>query len=243
MYLVNISRSQLLRCVAPGKVIGEIGTAEGAFAADILIYANPEKLHLIDPWEHQDQADYVADTNNVDQDAFDLRYKDVQKKFSAPISSGVVEVHRAYSPAAADLFPDHYFDYVYIDGMHTESAVYDDLKAFDPKVKPDGLILGHDYVSHQAFRDMGFGVVEAVNRFVQETGYEFTALTYEGSPTYAISKNPESANRMRLVSNILTGIQPPAVIVDIKNAENKVMSQTDVVLPDGTRLQTLIGFD
>ena len=36
-------------------------------------------------------------------------------------------------------------------------------------------------------------MVEAVNRFVLECGYEFVALTIENFPTYVLTKSKESA--------------------------------------------------
>ncbi len=65
MYLVSIIRSDLLRLLEPEGVVAEIGTAAGDFAADILDKARPSRLHLIDPWEHQDREDYKPDSNNL----------------------------------------------------------------------------------------------------------------------------------------------------------------------------------
>ncbi|MEW5727629.1 MAG: hypothetical protein AB1918_07365, partial [Pseudomonadota bacterium] len=61
-----------------------------------------------------------------------------------------------------------------------------------PKVKPEGFILGHDYCSHTKARQMGFGVVEAVNHFVLTKGYDFLALSGEIFPTFVLAKSGAS---------------------------------------------------
>ena len=239
MYLARMNRAEIFRFLPENGVIAEIGTAQGDFAVDILIHSKPTKLHLIDPWEHQNKEDYLLDPSNIDQMHFEERFEKVQEKFSGYISSEVVELHRTYSPEAAKLFPDSYFDYIYVDGMHTEEAVYADLVAFDQKVKNDGLIIGHDYVASPLYRERGFGVVEAVNRFIKETGYEFSLLTNESCPTYVLSKDVESTNHKILMSKIISDIP---MVVEIGNPENKIMTQRHFPIDDGDQIRTIIGF-
>ena len=239
MFLVDVEREFLLTLLPSSGEVAEIGTAKGDFAEQILARNKPRRLHLVDPWEHQADPSYSADPNNISQADFDRRYQDVVTRFTAPAATGQVVLHRAYSPAAAEHFADESLDWIYIDGMHTEAAVLADLIAFAPKVKPHGLILGHDYTTHQAFRAMGFGVVEAVNRFVTQAGYTFLALTYEGSPSYAIARNPASPAVRHFMSGILTRIQ---TVVEIEGIERREMTQKDVMGPDGKPFRTVIGF-
>lgn len=56
-----------------------------------------------------------------------------------------VRVFRLLSVEAATLFPNEYFDMVYIDALHTYEAVTQDIKAWLPKVKMGGILGGHDY--------------------------------------------------------------------------------------------------
>jgi hypothetical protein len=48
---------------------------------------------------------------------------------------------------------------VFIDADHTYEAVKADIAAWLPKVKPDGILAGHDY---KHFPSMNFGVIQAV---------------------------------------------------------------------------------
>lgn len=55
-------------------------------------------------------------------------------------------VYREYSVEAAKSFPDNSLDFVYIDGDHDGDASYNDMRAWYPKVKPGGVLAGHDIV-------------------------------------------------------------------------------------------------
>ena len=49
------------------------------------------------------------------------------------------------SVRAASLFADGRFDLVYLDGGHDKESVYNDIKAWRPKIKSGGWIAGHDF--------------------------------------------------------------------------------------------------
>lgn len=61
------------------------------------------------------------------------------------------------SVIAASLFPDNYFDCVFLDGDHAREAVAADIDAWHDKVRPNGWLAGHDWRS-----DDFPGVTEAV---------------------------------------------------------------------------------
>lgn len=51
-------------------------------------------------------------------------------------------IHR--TDAAANLFPDGHFDFVFIDADHSYTAVLADIQAWLPKVRRGGYLTGHD---------------------------------------------------------------------------------------------------
>jgi Methyltransferase domain len=203
MLLCPMSRPQLLELLPKGGECAEIGVAKGEFSRVILDTVKPRKLHLIDPWEHQAREDYDSDGSNVDDAEHEARYKAVAHAFAADIDDGVVEIHRRYSQDAAASFRDGQLDWIYIDGLHSYDGVRSDLELYKAKVKPDGLILGHDYTNHVRAQQMKFGVVEAVNEFVLREGLAFIALTKEMFPTYVLARSASGPDAQRLTIALL----------------------------------------
>lgn len=90
------------------------------------------------------------------------------------------------SHLAAQRFHNASIDWVYIDALHTEKALYDDLTAWYPKVRPGGLISGDDYgdtkdtslmtsarwnkTFGRAALDYSWGVISALERFTRKHG-------------------------------------------------------------------------
>ena len=134
----------------------EIGVYEGDNAAKILNFLNIKKLYLVDPWrEYVNNLDYGKIVDN--QKTQDERYEFVKKRFQ---KNSEVEILRMDSAAAVKLFPDNFFDFIYIDGDHSYEAVKNDLHMWHPKLKKYGVMCGDDF-SHIS----GRGVIEAVQEF------------------------------------------------------------------------------
>jgi predicted O-methyltransferase YrrM len=62
------------------------------------------------------------------------------------------------SARASELFPDNYFDFIFLDAAHLYEDVRLDLKSWYPKLKIGGIFAGHDYY-------MGTEVKRAVDEF------------------------------------------------------------------------------
>nr|WP_246337368.1 class I SAM-dependent methyltransferase [Azospirillum oleiclasticum] len=212
--LASLTRNDLLTMLPPGGEVAEIGVAKGEFSRLILDVVNPHKLHLIDPWEHQNRDDYLDDPNNVSETGHTQRYNKILLNFSAEIAAGKICVHRAYSSDAVGRFSDKQLDWVYIDGIHTYEGAYRDLCDYSPKIKENGFIIGHDYTNNMTATHWGFGVVEAVNRFVVEHNWTFLLLTWENYPTYVLTRDP-GCYEARLLLTKLFKIAP--YIVDLKD--------------------------
>jgi hypothetical protein len=176
MIYVNGGRGELLHFLPKGLVVAEIGTQTGYFAKALLKEIQPTELHLIDPWVHHEDEEYEADAANVTQTQQDKLYSDVAETFKSEIADGVVHLHRDYSPAAAGRFSDGYFDMIYIDAMHYHAAVLADLMAWAPKLKPSGILAGHDLCEFDISAQMNFGVVSAVSTFIQRSKFSWAFL-------------------------------------------------------------------
>lgn len=89
-----------------------------------------------------------------------------------------VRIIRDYTDKTAPLFPNDYFDFVYFDADHSVAGCHADLINWYPKIKPGKFLVGHDY-------RRGFGVVEAVNKFITQTKLE---LIFMPPSTWAVVK-------------------------------------------------------
>lgn len=216
MFHLPLDRKNLLHFLPPERQVAEIGVAEGDFSQQIRDIARPKRLHLVDPWVHQDDPAYEADLNNVSSTEHEARYLAVQDRFATDIEAGRVLLHRTTSVQAAETFTDGSLDWVYIDAMHTYHAVKTDLEAYAPKIKEGGFILGHDYTNLPFYQEMGFGVVEAVNDFVGKSGksgWYFLALTAEMPASYILTKDPNHSDTQVLMANLIAKLDG---IVEIK---------------------------
>jgi hypothetical protein len=74
-----------------------------------------------------------------------------------------LKVLKMTSEDAASMFPNGYFDMVFIDAIHTFEHTYADIGYWLPKVRKGGLIGGHDYGSERHP-----GVKKAVDKWFGE---------------------------------------------------------------------------
>jgi hypothetical protein len=150
----------------------EIGVYRGDFSADILRVLRPFSLLLVDPYKESESA-YSSGLNVAY--ATEEDYQFVLERFYEERLLGQVVVIREPSYIAVADVPDKTYNFVYIDGSHLYSDVKRDLNDWLPKLKNGGCLGGHDY-AHIA----DFGVVEAVDEFCAEYGYEMVILNESG---------------------------------------------------------------
>ena len=156
----------LLERLPRGGVVAEIGVAEGDFSAAILSVTAPTTLHLIDLWG-----------SSVERFGPSAHAR-VVTRFAADIGSGRVRIHRGLSWDMLAMLDDRSLDWAYLDAAHDYESVARDLAALLPKLKPDGLIVGDDYVMW-AGQTGRYGVVEAVNELCLREGFEFVHLAMQ----------------------------------------------------------------
>lgn len=158
------TRLRLLKALPSEGIAAEIGVWKGDYSAQILEYARPKTLHLIDPWAlREDPAydtAYYGAARAADMEAI---HQGVLERFSTEIDTGQVIVHRAPSASAMANLPDGSLDFVYVDGDHAFGAVRQDLALSFMKVRSGGFICIDDHVIGKWWKD---GIVRAVNDFL-----------------------------------------------------------------------------
>lgn len=169
-------RIELLKRLPQNGIVAELGVANGEYSAEILSVNHPRCLHLIDVWDSPRYNDGLL--------------ANIQNKFSKHIELKQVQIHRQYSQFAIGDFPDHYFDWVYIDTTHSYKQTRLELELLASKVKPKGIIAGHDYMMGNWAGAYKYGVIEAVHEFCISYNYRFKYLTMDltENQSFAIEK-------------------------------------------------------
>lgn len=142
-------------------IVAEIGVLNGVNAKHIYDFCQPKQLLLIDPWEQQVGPGSGKKYNVNEWNSF---YQHVIFTFG---KYNNVIIIKNYSIVAAATFDNHYFDIIYIDAGHSYESVKEDLTAWYPKIKPGGIIAGHDYSDTPKTKSKQFGVVQAVDEFIE----------------------------------------------------------------------------
>jgi len=119
----------------------EIGVFQGDFAATNLMYWKG-KYFGVDAWDYR-KGESEHDKNFKDEKINQHNYEVAQSK--TDFAGSRVKLIRNLSIAAARTFPDEYFDWIYIDALHTKAAAAADLSAWWPKLRHGGLLSGDDF--------------------------------------------------------------------------------------------------
>ena len=153
------NRQAILDQLPKGGVCIEVGIERGNFSAEILRRIRPAKFHLID---------------------YDEKWiRNAAERFAPDIASGVVQLHHGKSADVLSSFPDAHFDFIYVDANHAYEYVKQDLGIAGAKIKPQGYIVLNDYIFYDHIASLKYGVVEAVNEFCLQHGYEMLYLALE----------------------------------------------------------------
>jgi len=118
------------------KTGAEIGVRRGIFSRALCAAIPNLKLYLIDPYvEYQDTQEYK---NQEYQDNCLAKAREKLKGFNC-------EFIKKPSASALKKFDNNSLDFVYIDGNHSIEFVINDIAGWIKKVRPGGIISGHDY--------------------------------------------------------------------------------------------------
>ena len=170
----------------PEGVGVEIGVLKGEYSKIILERWHKGTLYLVDTWRHLDE--YIDMNGQDDQYHYDCLIQTCQRIKPWQDRAHII---RMDSVKSADMFPDEYFDFIYIDADHSYEGVVRDIKAWWPKIKKGGLFCGDDYIpddgdiwlvrgDKQEYAGK-FGVRKAVNEFIDKNDlvlYETTEEPY-----------------------------------------------------------------
>ena len=125
------------------EIIAEVGVEKGGQTRYLLkLCPDIKEYWAIDQWIVV--SDLVHGKNALERNKLDW-FNLYQKVCQLMIHFKQLRVLRMTSLEASKVFPDKYFDFVYIDAEHSYDAVVNDIAAWLPKVKIGGYLGGHDY--------------------------------------------------------------------------------------------------
>jgi hypothetical protein len=150
------------------KIGAEIGVSKGLYSKELCKAIDDLKLFLIDPWAAYDQP-------SISDERAKARYESCLERLE-PYN---VEYMRMTSMEAVRSFDDNSLDFVYIDGLHTFDAVMSDLIFWSPKVRPGGIVAGHDYLEFPQS-----GIIPAVRTYVTCHGIHDWYVTRDKDPSF-----------------------------------------------------------
>jgi uncharacterized Rossmann fold enzyme len=148
-----------------------IGAEIGVFAGDLssrLLACNGLILYMVDSWAGHGES-YCGDSGDwhagLTQEKQDEYYTLTKKRVA--FAGDRARIIRKTSANAAQDIKDGSLDFVFIDADHSYEGCRNDINSWWSKVKPGGLLSGHDYENVDFPK---FGVTKAVKEFSSLTG-------------------------------------------------------------------------
>jgi hypothetical protein len=152
----------------------EVGIWRGVLSETLLGRLPNLFLIMVDRWSpppigesYQRSGSKMA---QCDQAKFDKVYKEACKRVEKYPKR--YEILRMTSEEAAKIIRPEIMDFVFIDADHSYEGTKADILAWQPKLKPGGLICGHDYGKPQKGTEKG-AVKEAVDEIFKDYKIEF----------------------------------------------------------------------
>ena len=135
--------STMVEYFPEGSHFVEVGTWKGMSAAymavEIINSGKNIKFDCVDLWEY---VDYLPD--DIEKELFPENLYDTFLKNIEPVKH-IINPIKELSWDGAKHYEDKSLDFIFIDAAHDYESVKKDINAWFPKLKPTGIIAGHDY--------------------------------------------------------------------------------------------------
>lgn len=182
----------------------EVGVQKGILAKKSLdIWKSCTEYKLVDLWGKEEGYNEPGTDTASDKDENLWQTRNRMKQW-VEMNPPKVEFFVMRSTDASKLLANDHFDYVYLDARHDYCAVKEDIKHYWPKLRPGGILGGHDYVDAQyAIDKMGphedwskcedgsihpEAVKGAVDEFRKQEGNLKVYISNEDFPSWYVQK-------------------------------------------------------
>lgn len=142
----------------------EIGSFEGKstnYFLDTFLSHNDSRITCIDPWIKYSESTLTSMKNwdnLINEDTYDIFINNTRGNADKLI------IKKGLSKDILPSLPDNCYDFVYIDGDHSEDAVWVDAVLSFPKLKDNGIMVFDDYDWNKGKRNPKL----AIDRFIKE---------------------------------------------------------------------------
>lgn len=169
----------------------EVGTHRGEFARQLLDARMETReneddvftLYGIDPWENLPGYEYQAKflTGGGEDRAAD--YQLAGRACGPYMRMQRCQLLKTTSEIAAANFPDGSLCLGYLDGDHSYEGMSLDLRLWWPKIRPGGVLAGHDFICPSADGSWGRYIQPAVIEFAKAQGLDIYVIAEpDGEP-------------------------------------------------------------
>lgn len=165
-------RAEMLVRLLPKNSIGaELGVFRGEFSVAIIRAIAPSELYLVDPWDLA-YGEIYPDWGEYTERGTLPTARALSETTSRMSSQSLTKVHivKDYSQSWLAKVPDAYLDWAYLDSTHAYDDTVRELDLCRAKVKPEGVICGHDFEINPD--RIHHGVFRAVTELVREGDYD-----------------------------------------------------------------------
>ena len=169
------NRNNMFESFPKNLVMAELGVFEGEFSKILKTTCSPSLLYLVDM--------FTGYFGSGDKDGKNHHYVQLEKEMIKIQNyfkeDDNVKVIKSTITDFLNTLEDEILDLVYIDADHSYESVLSDLRLSYNKVKRNGYICGHDYISEAKL---------AIDNFCLEKKLNIESLSKDGCPSYCIRK-------------------------------------------------------
>lgn len=168
MNLVKQRGTEILKRLPKRAVLGaEVGVWDGRLSQFLLSSRNDLSLFMVDRWRDVPDGHRYKRSNSQMANTSPEGFAEVQARAWKVVNRypSRAKPLKGESVEMANHVADGALDFVFIDADHSYEGVKEDIAAWFPKLKPGGLMGGHDW-DHPDHQDE-WGVRKAVEEFAE----------------------------------------------------------------------------
>lgn len=171
-------RSGLLTAIAKNGVAIEVGVALGGFTQEILRICEPRLFYAIDTFALHTLVSFWGQSSArvLEGDDHETFFR---RKFALEIRSGRMIPRPGMSQEVLPTLSHNKADLIYIDASHLYEDVREDIRQAARITKPSGTIILNDYILYDHIEGVEYGVVQAVNEFVETGEWWITGFAFQ----------------------------------------------------------------